>query len=111
MSDIRNFYTVTFFSQGETLSEMVLCSEAAQAKALISERFSEIDVVGTERTFFPKIETRVYYNKNLGEYYIIPSSWLEGKRLEDEEEICSAALKAGVILKHIKDNGLEFVAR
>lgn len=106
MSDIRNFYTVTFFFQGKTLSEMVLCTEAAQAKALILERFSGIDIVGTERTFFPKIETRVYYNKNLGEYFIIPSSWLTGKILEDEEEICNAALEAGVVLKQIKESDL-----
>jgi len=97
---------VTFYTQGKASSYTALCAEAAQAKAMILERYPGTAIVGVERAFFPKIETTAYYNKNLDEYCIIPNSWLEGRKLKDEEEVCSAALKAGVVLKQIKGNEL-----
>lgn len=107
----RNFYVVMVFAQGKISSHTVLCTEAAQAKALILEQFPGVEIVGVERAFFPKIETKVYYHENLGEYYIIPYSWAEGRTLKSEMEICSAALKAGVVLKQIKETEVAFVAK
>lgn len=106
----RNFYVVTLFAQGKISSHTVLCAKAAQAKALMLERLPKTEIVGVERAFFPKIATRVYYHKSLSEYYIIPCSWSEGQMLKSEEEVCNAALKAGVVLKQIKESELPFVA-
>lgn len=105
----RNFYVVTLFAQGKMSSHTVLCEKAAQAKALILEQLPRTEIVGVERAFFPKIATRVYYHKSLDEYYIIPCSWSEDQMFKSEEEICSAALKAGVVLKQIKESELAFV--
>ena len=102
----RNFYTVMVLAQGKISSYTILCAEAIQAKALILEQFP-----GIERAFFPKIKTKVYYHENLGEYYIIPYSWLGNQTLKSEMEICSAALKAGVVLKQIRETEIAFVAR
>lgn len=111
MLDERNFYMVMVLAQGEISSYTVLCREAGQAKTLILKQFPGTEIVGVERAFFPKIETRVCYHENLGEYYIIPHSWSEGRILNSEVEICSAALKAGVVLKQIKETEVAFVAR
>ena len=107
----RNFYTVMVLAQGKISSYTILCAEAIQAKALILEQFPGIEIVGIERAFFPNIKTKVYYHENLGEYYIIPYSWLGNQTLKSEMEICSAALKAGVVLKQIRETEIAFVAR